>query len=516
MTSLLETIQSYVPSDLAAKAAAQLGESDVGVSRAISGLIPTILSGVTDKAESDNSLGGLFDALSDNNNIGFLDDLGSLLGGGNLARNDPKDIAGAFVGSLFGDKVGGILQAITSFAGLKTGSAGSILGMVGPLVMGALTKRILGDGLSAAGFRQLLVGEQDMTRRAVPPQVANVLGYASAAQPARAAASSASMAAAGAGRPAWLWAVPAVLGLGFVGWMLSRGGDDNGGTKIADTTATEEIVADAQDAADSLTTRAAETVEEANDTLTTAAGAIEETAPDLGDAATTVADATDTALNAAGEIAGDAADKALNATGAVAGAAGEAVNVADAAVDGAVSGAGDKLANAANAIGDKVEGGIYSVTPVGDYVRQLGDFELRGAADGVEAKLIGFIDSETAPCTEAECWFTFDRLTFNTGSAQLDMATSQEQLTNIQKILEAYPDIQLKIGGYTDNTGSDEINMELSQARAEAVVNALVTMGVTSERMVAEGYGPKHPVASNDTSEGRAQNRRIDVRVRQR
>jgi outer membrane protein OmpA-like peptidoglycan-associated protein len=151
-----------------------------------------------------------------------------------------------------------------------------------------------------------------------------------------------------------------------------------------------------------------------------------------------------------------------------------------------------------------------------EFVRNFGDVELRGAANGVESKLVAFIDSGAAPCSEAPCWFTFDRLTFKTGSAEIDMEKSAAQIENMRRILEAYPAIQLKIGGYTDNTGSEETNMALSQARAEAVVAAVAALGVDPARMDAEGYGPQHPVASNDTEEGRALNRRIDVRVRQR
>ena len=92
-------------------------------------------------------------------------------------------------------------------------------------------------------------------------------------------------------------------------------------------------------------------------------------------------------------------------------------------------------------------------------------------------------------------------------------AESTVQLTNIAEILKAFPAVKIKIGGYTDNTGDAAANQVLSADRATAVKKALIGMGIDAGRIEAEGYGSAHPVASNDTPEGRQQNRRIDVRV---
>lgn len=150
------------------------------------------------------------------------------------------------------------------------------------------------------------------------------------------------------------------------------------------------------------------------------------------------------------------------------------------------------------------------------FVRKIGDFEITGNSDGAEAGLVTFIESDKEPCTDADCWFTMDRLTFESGSARIDMERSADQLNNIKAIMDAFPTMGLKIGGHTDNTGSNEINMTISQARAEAVQAWLASQGIDAARLGAEGYGPEFPVATNDTEDGRAQNRRIDVRVSQR
>ncbi len=130
---------------------------------------------------------------------------------------------------------------------------------------------------------------------------------------------------------------------------------------------------------------------------------------------------------------------------------------------------------------------------------------------GIEKKLIAFIEDKNKP-VDKTTWFSFDRLTFETNSATLKPA-SQAQLQDIANILKAYPQVELKLGGYTDNTGDAKNNLKLSGDRANSVLNELVKLGVEKNRLSAEGYGQDHPVADNSTEEGRAKNRRIDVRV---
>ncbi len=91
-----------------------------------------------------------------------------------------------------------------------------------------------------------------------------------------------------------------------------------------------------------------------------------------------------------------------------------------------------------------------------------------------------------------------------------------QQMKNIAKILEAFPNVKLKIGGYTDNTGSEEGNLKLSRARANAVLQQMLSWRFAEGRFEAEGYGSQHAVATNDTEEGRERNRRIALRVTQK
>lgn len=142
---------------------------------------------------------------------------------------------------------------------------------------------------------------------------------------------------------------------------------------------------------------------------------------------------------------------------------------------------------------------------------RLGEFELSIPEKGVEIKLLDWIQSKTTQ-VDKTTWFNFDRILFETGSATLN-SVSSEQIDNIAKIMKAIPVVEFKIGGYTDATGNPDANKNLSQARAEAVMNALIEKGIEATRLTAEGYGAEFPVADNKTEAGREQNRRVAIRV---
>lgn len=108
---------------------------------------------------------------------------------------------------------------------------------------------------------------------------------------------------------------------------------------------------------------------------------------------------------------------------------------------------------------------------------------------------------------------TFDSgLLFDVDRSEL-RTVSQENLTKLAAILNKYPDTNILIEGHTDATGSDEHNLVLSGQRAEAVALYLAQTNVSSGRFSKKGYGEVQPIATNDTAEGRQQNRRVDVAV---
>ncbi len=107
-----------------------------------------------------------------------------------------------------------------------------------------------------------------------------------------------------------------------------------------------------------------------------------------------------------------------------------------------------------------------------------------------------------------------DGINFALSSAEIS-EDSKTTLEAALKTLNSYDDIVVEIRGYTDNTGSKNFNMKLSKRRAESVRNWMINKGISADRMIAKGFGPDNPIASNKTIEGRKKNRRIEfVRIK--
>ena len=103
-----------------------------------------------------------------------------------------------------------------------------------------------------------------------------------------------------------------------------------------------------------------------------------------------------------------------------------------------------------------------------------------------------------------------DELQFASGTATLPEA-ERPSLDRVAELLKAQPALTIRIEGHTDSSGSAEINQELSLARAQAVMDALIERGVPASRVSAEGLGAARPIADNDTEQGRRENRRVEV-----
>ena len=129
--------------------------------------------------------------------------------------------------------------------------------------------------------------------------------------------------------------------------------------------------------------------------------------------------------------------------------------------------------------------------------------------DGLEEKLLKLLEGKS---DSDDKHFVFDRISFKTGSAQLS-ENSYSQLKLIAKIMSAFRDHVYLLRGHTDNRGSAKLNRTLSYKRANSLKQFFLDYGVPRHIVRTQGLGEQEPIATNDTAEGRARNRRIDISI---
>ena len=108
--------------------------------------------------------------------------------------------------------------------------------------------------------------------------------------------------------------------------------------------------------------------------------------------------------------------------------------------------------------------------------------------------------------------FVFEDLNFETGSTKLT-PESRATVDTLVMVLKAYPAVRVALEGYTDNTGDPAANRKLSLDRADAVKDLMVNGGIPESRITSAGFGQDRPIAPNDTEQGRARNRRLELVV---
>jgi outer membrane protein OmpA-like peptidoglycan-associated protein len=162
-------------------------------------------------------------------------------------------------------------------------------------------------------------------------------------------------------------------------------------------------------------------------------------------------------------------------------------------------------------------------TPVGQISREAsrklaelqlpGGFKISVPEGAFNYSLASWLASTTDTAVPKR--FVFDNLNFETGSTQLT-PESRPTVDSLIAILKAYPPVAVVLEGHTDNTGDAAANKKLSLDRAAAVKDLLVAGGVAESRVNTAGFGSEKPISSNDTEDGRAKNRRLELVVEKR
>jgi outer membrane protein OmpA-like peptidoglycan-associated protein len=191
-----------------------------------------------------------------------------------------------------------------------------------------------------------------------------------------------------------------------------------------------------------------------------------------------------------------------------------AKEIAEAAKNQAMAKAESEAAAKDRALREKAQAELRTAMETAEKERALQRTqELERAKQELEAKLRDAM-KEIAQVREEKrgLIISLSDILFDTGKATL-LPGTQSKLTQLAKILSTYTDRKIVVEGHTDNVGGDAFNLQLSEARAESVRNALIENGVSPDLISAVGFGKAKPVASNETASGRQQNRRVEVVV---
>ncbi len=423
--NVIDLIKGQLGPALVSQAASELGESESGISKAISGLLPAVVGGLANNASNPSVL----DAITGASSSGLL---GNLLGG-----SSNNSLISSVLSAIFGDKVGALVNAISSFAGIGNSSSSSLLNLVTGAALGSVGKYAADNNLDKSGLASLLGDQKGIVSSLLPAGLSlaslglgNWFGGDKTVETEKVRVSSydepkVEVNRGGSthvnvdrndnngGGSIWKWLLPLLLLL-LAGWFLWKQCGNKETTTVTDTTDSTAVVSD-----------------------------------------------TDTAV-----VAGDSATATVTKT----------------------------------------------TTDI-----DLNGTKLKGYAGGMESQMIDFLkgDSYAAASDDdlSKTWYNFDNVNFEFSKSDQITPESVGQLENLAAILKAYPDVKIKVGGYTDKKGDDAANQKLSQARAEYIKKRLSDLGVGAQVIEAKGYGEEFAtVAETASDKEREADRKMAVR----
>lgn len=422
--NIIDLIKGQLGPALVTQASAQFGESEAGITKAISGLLPAIVGGMANNAENP----AVLDAISSAHSSGMLNNLV-----GSTANSSTITM---LLSAIFGGKIEGLLKSVSGFAGISAESATSLLNMVTGAVVGSVGKFAADNNLGKEGISSLLKEQRGMISTLLPAG----LSFAS---------------------------------LGFNDW--------------AETGNAENVTVSTPGSSSTTTADPKVEVTRVGDTHAT----IDETSTDTSSIWKWLLPLL--LLVALSFFIWRSCENKE---------AGAMTNTEDTIVSESPT-ADTTLA----ATTEKVDQDI-----------DLNGTMIKGYPNGMEDNMIKFLKANKYKDaqTDAELkdtWYNFDKVNFEMASPDKLLAGSEAQLENLAKILKAYPDAKIKIGGYTDKVGDAAINKELSQKRAEFLRSELSKLGVGAQITGAEGYGSEMAtVDANASDDARAVDRNMAVR----
>ena len=453
--NLFGELKELLLGDVANKAANLLGEKEDKVKTAIEGLIPTFVGGLMKRASNEAGATTLMNVVKKGNHDGsIIEQIGNLVNNkDSFAQVVEK--GNGLVSMLLPDKKSSIATMISQFAGVRNSSATSLLSIVAPIVVGKLGKMVTTQNLDKAGLANTLLDQRsillDETPENLQTKMIDVLGLST------------------------------FLSEEIKPVQFAPGGIKANGVPtppVSKPTEHREVTYSNKDyegeggSGMSIPKWLLPTV-----LIAAVLGGV-------GYFAATY----DWSSLSSSNVEPDSAqlEQVTNAT----------IDTTNLTKD-----------SAAVKIDSSAAVTVPSTTAIGVSLPNGQKIDL--AEGSFNYKFAKYLTDSSAKVNQS---FTFDNLNFESNTNTL-VAGSEKTVQDLAKIMTAYPRVQVKLTGYTDNTGDSLQNRKLSFKRAFAVKNLLVANGVKDLRIDFIGKGASNPIASNATEEGKAKNRRIELKV---
>jgi outer membrane protein OmpA-like peptidoglycan-associated protein len=163
--NLIDAAKGLFTSEVVSKASSYLGESDSGISKALSGIVPTIFAGLANKVSTTDAANSIAQMAQDEHHSGIQENIGTMFSNesGGLMNK-----ASGFISNLFGSKTNAVTDLISNFSGLKTSSISSLFAIASPLIMSFLGKHAAANNLNAGGISSLLNSQKHNIAAAMP------------------------------------------------------------------------------------------------------------------------------------------------------------------------------------------------------------------------------------------------------------------------------------------------------------------------------------------------------------
>lgn len=174
---MLEEINGSVSRSIIAEAASNWGEQDANIKEAIGVMLPTILGGLIQKTEDKLLFGNIYDLLLEEHDLDVLQNTQGLFDREAFILDDQREAAEKLIKLLFSNKIGGILDLVSNFAGIKKTSTTALLGLLVPVVVGYMAQKIKKENLSEVELATFLTGQYSNILSSMPADTSSLLGF---------------------------------------------------------------------------------------------------------------------------------------------------------------------------------------------------------------------------------------------------------------------------------------------------------------------------------------------------